>query len=341
MLPPLLESNQLSIVLSTVSLAVLVSACVYFNSIHKNSKTKKDDRPPVAPASILKTLQAIGGGDAPFFVEDMVKETGSDIYRIRLPLPCGVYVVGDPATTREILLDKETDKPEAIHNSLNIIGGAKNMFTRKNDIKWHESRKGTRHAFASTEIHRMNHICADHVDQWTKNKLDHCIDTNESFDPSHEMVRITFGVILEAAFEYIASDEEFELFSHHIELALREFYLKQSTNPFRKIYGPLLSEYQTAKDSCVQVQAFARKILDAYRNNENKSSNNTIIRLIVENESFADDKHRVAEIVTMLVAGHETTGYTLGTALIMLAKHPKVSEKLHAELLSMRLKGCN
>ena len=128
---------------------------------------------------------------------------------------------------------------------------------------------------------------------------------------------------------------EYELFSHHIELALREFHFRQSTNPFRKIYGPLLSEYQTAKNSCVQVQAFARKILDAYRNNENKSSNKTVIRLIVENETYVDDKHRVAEIVTMIIAAYETTGNALGTAIILLAKHPKVSEKLHAELLSM------
>jgi len=64
----------------------------------------------------------------------------------------------------------------------------------------------------------------------------------------------------------------------------------------RKIYGPLLSEYQSAKNSCVY-------ILDAYRKKENKSSNNTIIILIVENESFTDDKHRVAEIIIMLRLG--------------------------------------
>jgi cytochrome P450 len=336
MLPPLVESNQLSIGISSIVglTALLVCLTVYFNSNSYKNK-KQDDRPPVAPAGILKTVQSIGAKDAPFFVEEMAKKTGSDIYRIRLPLPYRVYVVGDPTTTREILLDKETDKPEATYESFDNIAGAKNMFTRRNDMKWHASRKGTRNAFASTEIHRMNRICTEHVDQWIKNKLEHCIDTNESFDPSHEMVRITFGVILEAAFEFSATDEEYEHFSHHLEVALKEFVLKGSTNPFRKIFGPLLSEYRTAKKSCVHVQAFARKILDAYRKNENKSSNNTVIKLIVENESFADDKHRVAEIVTMLIAGHDTTGYTLGTTLMMLAKHPKVSEKLTAELLSM------
>jgi len=115
------------------------------------------------------------------------------------------------------------DKPPVIYDDMHaIITGAKNMFTRKNGVKWHESRKDTRHAFASSEIHRMNHICADHVDQWFENKLELWIDTNGSFDPSHEMVRITFGVILEAAFDYSAATvEEYEFFSYHLEAALK------------------------------------------------------------------------------------------------------------------------
>ena len=38
------------------------------------------------------------------------------------------------------------------------------------------------------------------------------------------------------------------------------------------------------------------------------------------------------EILTLLIAGHETTGFTLAMALWLLAKHPKIQEKLRAEL---------
>ena len=58
--------------------------------------------------------------------------------------------------------------------------------------------------------------------------------------------------------------------------------------------------------SCREVQRFAGRLLDAYRKNPNKSPNNTLIKLIAENDSFDSDAQRIAEIVVYLLAGHET-----------------------------------
>ena len=53
------------------------------------------------------------------------------------------------------------------------------------------------------------------------------------------------------------------------------------------------------------------KVLNTYRKNKNKSENNTIIRMSIENDSLASDVERAAEICAIIFAGHDTTGFSL------------------------------
>ena len=325
-----------SLIENSTTLAVLVVATVWIAIYAINGRAKKYDRPtpPFSSAGTLESIKGISGPNAPWFFLDMAKSVGSDVYALRVPIPGGITVVGDPTTIREVLLDSKSDKPEAIYAPFVQIAGSLGMFTRKSDSKWKAARKGSAHAFSSSEIDRMKRICSSHVEQWIEEKLEPCIRNGESFDPSKEMCFITFRVILESAFEYTqVTDNDYGHFKHHLEVGLREF--GASANPLRKYYGPLLIEYRNALKSCREMQSFTQNILDAYRANKNKSKNKTIIRMIIENESHTSDKERIAEMLTMLIAGHDTTGFTLSTTIILLAKHPKVSQKLRQELSSM------
>ena len=317
-----------------LGLAGLLMSTLYWKSA--NAKQKHHSKlPPVAPRGMLHTIQAMNK-NAPFFLRDMVKETGSDIIRLRLPIPGGAYAVGNPAAMRTILTDNTTDKPREMYAAFDNVTGGKSMFTRANTKEWKSARKCLSYSFSSSEVNRMNHICTDQVNSWIQDRLEPCIEKNEAFDPSAEMTHLTFNIILEAGFEHPKiSDEEYHSFIHHLEVCLREFAGRHNGNPVRKYYGFLLSEFREAKRSCEVVTAFSAKILEAYRKNPNKSKNKTIIRMIVENKDYKSDKERMSDIMTMVIAGHETTGFTLGTTLVLLGKHPKVAEKLRHELSSM------
>ena len=54
--------------------------------------------------------------------------------------------------------------------------------------------------------------------------------------------------------------------------------------------------------------------------------------MIVENEEYKSYKEIISDTIALFIDGRETTGFTLGTSL-MLAK--KVAEKLRLELLSL------
>ncbi len=124
-------------------------------------------------------------------------------------------------------------------------------------------------------------------------------------------------------------------FFHHVENSLVEFGQKQAFGTIRKYYAFLDPSYWEAVKSCRNIQAFAQRVLDTYRNNPDKSSHNTLIKLITQNESLKTDREKIAEMLTYMVAGFDTTGFTLSSTLILLAKHPRVAEKLRKELLSM------
>ena len=45
-------------------------------------------------------------------------------------------------------------------------------------------------------------------------------------------------------------------------------------------------------------------------------------------EGFDDDQ-KVSEMLTYIVAGHDTTGFSLSTALVLLAQRPQVAQKVY------------
>eukprot|EP00977_Amphora_coffeiformis_P002589 scaffold482_cov266-Amphora_coffeaeformis.AAC.52 len=324
--------NDNSVLPLAVSVVSVVATSIYVLTKWKEKKgsSAKENVPPTAPKSMLETLSLFSGKDAPFFMLEMMKTCNSAIYKLNLPIPGGVYVIGDYQAQREVLM--ESDKPMDIYRHFHKVGGRPNIFTRAtSDPMWKVARKGSAPAFSSKEISRMNQVCNKHLEEWIETTLKPCVDNGTSFDPSVEMTKLTFFIIMESAFEYTSSDEEYQHLNENLEITLREFTFKQATNPLRATFGPLIPEVRRAYRAGACIREFCAKVLQAYRANPQKSDQNTLIKLIENMESF-DDAQKVSEIATYIVAGHDTTGFSLSTALVLLAQHPQVAEKVHESL---------
>lgn len=178
----------------------------------------------------------------------------------------------------------------------------------------------------------MNEIAFEEAHNWMK-KVELSSKKGYSFDPNKDMLQITFTVICKAAFEYIPSEIEFSQFCESLDICLREFVVKQQINPFRRGLKYFIPEVRKALCHCQRVQGLAKRILDAYDEKpaNERSLNKTLIRLIAEND-YLTPRDRIAEVVTFLIAGMDTTGCTLASTLVLLAKNPHVADKLRAEL---------
>jgi len=83
------------------------------------------------------------------------------------------------------------------------------------------------------------------------------------------------------------------------------------------------------------MERFSLRIIDAYRQSKNPTKD-TIIDRIMNNDAYKNDRQRAADITTVVVAGHDTTAFTISWILIELAKHPNEQKQLRE---SLRLLG--
>jgi cytochrome P450 len=280
-----------------------------------------------------ENVSKLGSTDAPFQLLALSRQMNIVNFQLRLPFGKAL-MIGDPQLARTILQDPSSDKPRFIYKNFEGTS-SKTMFTSANDAYMKSLRKSTAHAFSRNQVGRMNQVARSHVTNWMTGRLAECADTGRPFDPAQEFNFITFLVICEAAFEYVASKEEFEAFEHHAEITQKEFIGKSGTNPFRPMLGWFIPQVRRARRSMTALLEFCGHVLDTYRQNNNKSLQNTLIKILNENTSIAHDFQRKSEIKDWLTAGHDTTGYSLANTLTLLAKHPQCQTKLRQELAKL------
>ena len=117
------------------------------------------------------------------------------------------------------------------------------------------------------------------------------------------MAYLTFKTIMSSAFEYDnPTIEGFNLYHKCIKLTSIEFDFE---NPFRVRVGLLISARRRAFLAQRDMQTFCKKLWNNYRNNPNKSKNNTAVKLI-ENLNFSEYRKN-SEMVNLVVAGQKFT----------------------------------
>jgi len=314
----------------------IISTCNHFFFTKKSS----DSYCPVAPLSYIQAVKGLTSRRSPWFMLDLCTKTCSRVYFVCLPTSTGgIYIVGDVPTMRAILQDPKSDKPRDIYQPFEDAIGRPNLFSRSTeDPILKSTRKCIFKAFSPKDVKRMNVVCDKYVNNWIKNDLEKFIDEKKSFDPSEEMVKLTFDLIMESAFEYPTSNQtkdERSFFLNNLEKVLVEFGSKQPSNPLRAYLTPLIKERRDAIKASKNCKMLVQKVIDYYLANTNKSEENTIIKLVLENKDFKTDEELVAEIFIMMIGGFETTAYSLSSTLILLAKHPRVAKKLRKELFNM------
>ena len=301
---------------------------------HVSKQTKKQT-PPKAYVGLFHTIKLLSGNDFPWFLLKTAKELQSFVFQLNLKpiLRCPMVVaVGDPDDAHAIFMDRFTTKPESLCKTFNDVNiGIPSIFTSNGDV-WHSRRKSMAPAFSSRHIKRMNKVASEKIDEWIRKRLLTLITRNEAFDVGKEMVDVTLSGISETAFEYQMSKHERDQFVHDLQLCFKEFCFKTSLNPMRKIFGPCIAERRQAHDAAHRIHSLSLKIINSYRQVQNPTKDTIIDRIMNDTKSYKNDAERAADVTVLLVAGHDTTAYTVAWTLKELAKNPKEQQKLRDSL---------
>ena len=303
-------------------------------------KTRNNDKhlnlqgysqPPLIKAGYIETLQAISSNKFPSVLLEWSKEAGH-IFQFKIPQKIEhpmLVVSGDLELCREVLNDRQSLKPDLYNVYKSIHDGGDDIFASEGAF-WKQSRKAMSPAFSLNHIKRMEKTVEEETKKFEK-KLDILTQTGESFDVAVEMIHITLSIISKASFEYDLTQEEANTFLTELKIVMRE--ANKGWIPWRWALGVLFPAVRSARKAGRKLLSFGMKILESYRKLESPVKG-TVIDLIANNKQYKDDKERASDIVTLFVAGYDTTGFTLAYTLLELAKNPIEQAHLQKSLKS-------
>ena len=319
-----------------LAFSILVSNVWKRRKVQKNEARGKDSLlPPFAPGNMKLHVQKLTSTEFPFWLVSVVQKLGHQIFQVRLPFGRKLYFVGSSAVAREILLDPKSTKPDEIYKPIRAVnGGNPTMFTLDGK-EWHPPRKSCAPAFSSNHVKRMTQVALEKTEEWIQEYLLKYIANNESFDIAHEIVCVVLIAIMETAFEYSMTREQVETLSNEIELALMEFALKTGSNPLHKPFGLLIPERQRAYKAVAYIRQIAFEVMDNYRKLKQPTKGTIIQRIMDSDDAFPNDDLKAAQLIEFIIAGSDTTSYSIAFILLELAKHPKEQQELRKSLLEL------
>ena len=121
-----------------------------------------------------------------------------------------------------------------------------------------------------------------------------------------------------------------------LNILLKEYGLKQMFNPFRFLMF-WNAEVRQAKVASVVLDDAQRKLLADYRlkkSPEEILKDTSLIGHLVRSP-YKSDKERCADMTMLLVAGLDSTAYTISWIIIEIAKNPDVLAKMKKEIGSI------
>ena len=236
-----------------------------------------------------------------------------------------VYFLNHPDLIEEVLVRNPRNflKDRVVRSSRWFFG--EGLLTNEGE-SWLRQRRLSAPAFhrerVSSYAQTMTHYARQMVSNWRE---------GEAFDVHQQMMQLTLQIVVRALFN-VEAEETAEI-SDALNLIMGNTTGVRILLPpiARFIPTPRMISFQRA---VARMDSTVYKIIAQHRANTADSGDLLSMLMAVRDEdgSRMSDKQLRDEVLTFLIAGHETTALTLTWTWYLLAQHPEFEAKLHAEL---------
>ena len=269
----------------------------------------------------------------PFRFMTACEEAYGDVVRVELG-PRETYMLTNPRDIQRVLISDwaKFGKPQLDDAMDDLLGDG--LLLSDGD-RWREQRELANPAFDARRVGRLDGLVADHADdlvsQWS---------AGDRIDVQLQMARVTVRIIVAAMFGASLSEEQLETVQTNLEPLGQRF----DPNPLRAIvpdWAPT-SENRRFRRAVAELESVLDEILAERRGTERSqpdpASDGPLpmdllsILMRAREEGRQSDRQMRDELMTMLLAGHDTTALTLTYAIYLLSEHPAVREAMYAEL---------
>lgn len=240
------------------------------------------------------------------------------------------YIVTDPKLAHEILVERhaEFQKSQLLRDAVGGLLG-NGLLTSEGDF-WRRQRKLAQPAFHARRVEAyadaMVRITREHVAGWR---------AGETRDIAHDMMVITLGIVCKTLFDMDVRNKANRVGElTHVILESANDRL----NAYMPVWERLFKTRQRREEAAMR-ELFG--IVDAIIAEHRAHGADTGDLLSMLLAARDDDGQPMSEqqlrdeVVTLFIAGHETTANLVAWALALLAQHPEADARMRAELAAI------
>jgi cytochrome P450 len=235
-------------------------------------------------------------------------------------------VVSDPAAVEQVLVAQNHNftKSQDYRALQGILG--EGLLTSEGDM-WKRHRRLVQPAFFRERIAAYGPMMTAAAEKMAAERRD-----GEVRDIHADMMRVTLEITGRSLFDVDTADTAHTI-GKALTVMMEDFMRLTSVNFFAPNWltrvGP--ARFRRALG---QIESVVYRIIRERRTSGKKSSDllGLLLEARDENGSGLSDKELRDEVMTLLLAGHETTANTLGFTLYLLARNPEAETRLIAEL---------
>ncbi|GAB7095769.1 cytochrome P450 [Halolamina litorea] len=245
--------------------------------------------------------------------------------------PLDTYMVTDPSEIERVLVS-ESDrftKPAFQDDALGSLLGQGLLLSEGET--WQRQRKLAQPAFDMRRLSGM----ADRIVDHTETRLAEW-DDGEQINVEEEMTTVTIDVILDLMMGVELSRQRLD----HVREQLEPLGMRFEPNPVRFalpewVPMPGDAEFDAAVDELERViDEIVTERRAEIRQEDSTDAPMDFLSILVRAQEAGDqtDRQLRDEMMTMLLAGHDTTALTLTYTWYLLSQHPEVERRLHEEV---------
>ena len=236
-----------------------------------------------------------------------------------------VYFLNHPDLIAEVLVRRYQNflKDRVVRNSRWFFGDG--LLTSEGD-SWLRQRRLSQPAFHRERIGAYAELMTEYANQTVASW-----QTGEQRDLHQEMMRLTLRIVVRALFQVEAL--EIEKISSAMNTVLA------SARGIRMLFPPLARYLPTPamnrlRGAVHQLEATVDRIIGQRRELEGDATDLLSMLMAAQDDDGTrmSDRQLRDEVLTFLMAGHETTALALSWAWHLLGQHPEVERQLHEEL---------
>jgi cytochrome P450 len=291
---------------------------------------RSDGTPGPSPLELLRSLPAIRR-DPLAYLLDCAQRYG-DLVRFQAG-PVTAFFANHPDAVKHVLQDNHHNysKDTIQYNSLATITG-KGLLT-SDEPAWLAQRRLIQPAFARPRLAVLGQLVAE-ASQPVLARWQAVAAANQEIDVDSEMMRLALEVVGKALFSIDLSRDAARLTA--AVLAALDHIMGRARNPFSwpdRVPTPENLRFRAAlrvlDEAVYTLIAARRRTPDAHA--DDLLGMLLLARDAETGAAFSDQQVR-DEVITMLIAGHETVASALTWSWYLLARHPQVRPRLRSEV---------